>query len=228
MTGSSLGRIFLTKKTFDGQRLATVLRKLAQTPCGTRNYNWAALARTALFLGAHDQLPRGVTHPGIALVHYSLNFGVLMGSEASELPKGLVLVSEYTQQRCPPQGRIDIVRSGTGSNTRPHGFVLAIGSNRVPRGLVLVSEYHAAEAKRSPTGEDRYCPVRAAPLDSNRAALSLRVLFLGAHDQLPRGVTHPGIALVHYSLNFGVLMGSEASELLRRPRPGIRVPRRGS
>ncbi|KAM7465239.1 hypothetical protein LguiB_012801 [Lonicera macranthoides] len=34
---------------------------------------------------------QGVNHPGIALAAYSLNFGVLMGSEASEPPKGLVL-----------------------------------------------------------------------------------------------------------------------------------------
>ncbi|KAM7486770.1 hypothetical protein LguiA_002779 [Lonicera macranthoides] len=33
---------------------------------------------------------QGVTHPGIALAFYSLNFGVLMASEASEPPKGLV------------------------------------------------------------------------------------------------------------------------------------------
>ncbi|KAI5316872.1 hypothetical protein L3X38_036579 [Prunus dulcis] len=39
---------------------------------------WASLtARTVLFLGAHEQLPRVVTHPGIAPASNSLNFGVL-------------------------------------------------------------------------------------------------------------------------------------------------------
>ncbi|KAI5335930.1 hypothetical protein L3X38_026064 [Prunus dulcis] len=39
---------------------------------------WASLtARTVLFLGAHEQLPRVVTHPGIAPASNSLNFGAL-------------------------------------------------------------------------------------------------------------------------------------------------------
>ncbi|KAM7498043.1 hypothetical protein LguiA_022457 [Lonicera macranthoides] len=47
---------------------------------------------TRFNFGVDQSNPRiGVTHPGIVLIHYSLNFGVLMGSEASEPPKGLVL-----------------------------------------------------------------------------------------------------------------------------------------
>ena len=48
-------------------------------------------ALTVLFLGTHTRTSRWVTHPGIALVRYSLNFGVPTEPEASELPKGLVL-----------------------------------------------------------------------------------------------------------------------------------------
>ena len=48
-------------------------------------------ALTVLFLGTHTRTSQWVTHHGIALARYSLNFGVSMNSEASELPKGLVL-----------------------------------------------------------------------------------------------------------------------------------------
>ena len=41
--------------------------------------------------GSSRATSRWVTHHGIALVRYSLNFGVPMEPEASELPKGLVL-----------------------------------------------------------------------------------------------------------------------------------------
>ncbi|KAM7525084.1 hypothetical protein LguiA_014986 [Lonicera macranthoides] len=40
--------------------------------------------------GSSRPASQGVTHPGIALVHYSLNFEVLMGSEASESPKATI------------------------------------------------------------------------------------------------------------------------------------------
>ncbi|KAM7503410.1 hypothetical protein LguiB_002314 [Lonicera macranthoides] len=73
---------------------------------------------------ANAVLLKGVTHPGIALVHYSLNFGVLMGSEARRHilpPKGIdVLVDisysvgsaliPFYNDSVPPQ--YDIVRSG--------------------------------------------------------------------------------------------------------------------
>ena len=48
-------------------------------------------ALTVLFLGTHTRTSRWVTHPGIALVRYSLNFGVPTEPKASELPKGLAL-----------------------------------------------------------------------------------------------------------------------------------------
>ena len=48
-------------------------------------------ALTVLFLGTHTRTSRWVTHPGIALARYSLNFGVPTEPEASELPKGLAL-----------------------------------------------------------------------------------------------------------------------------------------
>ncbi|KAM7465262.1 hypothetical protein LguiB_012824 [Lonicera macranthoides] len=40
--------------------------------------------------GSSRTASQGVTHPRIALAAYSLNFGVLMGSEANKPPKGLV------------------------------------------------------------------------------------------------------------------------------------------
>ncbi|RXH70776.1 hypothetical protein DVH24_013522 [Malus domestica] len=44
-----------------------------------------------LFLGTHKRTSQWVTQPGIALAAISLNFGVPMEPEASELTKGLVL-----------------------------------------------------------------------------------------------------------------------------------------
>ncbi|KAB2601656.1 S ribonuclease [Pyrus ussuriensis x Pyrus communis] len=49
-------------------------------------------ALTVLFLGTHTRTSQWVTHPGSALVRYSLNFGVPIEPETSELPKCLVLV----------------------------------------------------------------------------------------------------------------------------------------
>ena len=48
-------------------------------------------ALTVLFLGTHTRTSQWVTHHGSALARYSLNFGVHMEPEASELPKGLTL-----------------------------------------------------------------------------------------------------------------------------------------
>ena len=48
-------------------------------------------AFTVLFLGTHTRTSQWVTHHGSALTRYSLNFGVPMEPEASELPKGLAL-----------------------------------------------------------------------------------------------------------------------------------------
>ncbi|XP_070665992.1 uncharacterized protein [Malus domestica] len=48
-------------------------------------------ALTVLFLGTHTRTSQWITHHGSALVRYSLNFGVPVNSETSELPKSLVL-----------------------------------------------------------------------------------------------------------------------------------------
>ncbi|RXI07031.1 hypothetical protein DVH24_026167 [Malus domestica] len=48
-------------------------------------------ALTVLFLGTHTKTSQSVIHNGSALVRYLLNFRVPMNSEASELPKGLML-----------------------------------------------------------------------------------------------------------------------------------------
>ncbi|RXH97109.1 hypothetical protein DVH24_035777 [Malus domestica] len=48
-------------------------------------------ALTVLFLGTHTRTSQWIIHYGSALARYSLNFGVSMEPEASELPKGLVL-----------------------------------------------------------------------------------------------------------------------------------------
>ncbi|CAN6587381.1 unnamed protein product [Malus baccata var. baccata] len=51
-----------------------------------------------------------VTHPGSALARYSLNFGVPMEPEASELPKGLVLGrDENIHLRITPLGDVGYV-----------------------------------------------------------------------------------------------------------------------
>ncbi|RXI03037.1 hypothetical protein DVH24_003115 [Malus domestica] len=46
---------------------------------------------TVLFLGTHTRTSWWVTHHGIALARYSLNFEVPMEPKTSELPKCLVL-----------------------------------------------------------------------------------------------------------------------------------------
>ncbi|RXH88547.1 hypothetical protein DVH24_000146, partial [Malus domestica] len=48
-------------------------------------------ALTVLFLETHTRTSQWVTHHGIALARYSLNFGVPMEPKDSELPKGLML-----------------------------------------------------------------------------------------------------------------------------------------
>ncbi|RXI09286.1 hypothetical protein DVH24_033903 [Malus domestica] len=56
-----------------------------------------------LFLGTHTRTSQWVTHHGNAFTRYSLNFGVSMEPEDSELPKGLVLiknVEETTNRFC--------------------------------------------------------------------------------------------------------------------------------
>ncbi|KAM7465255.1 hypothetical protein LguiB_012817 [Lonicera macranthoides] len=65
--------------------------------------------------GSSRPASQGVTHPGIALVQARLTSEFSWDAKPVSLPKGLVLVSEYTQPRKlsrPPQGRIDIVPSG--------------------------------------------------------------------------------------------------------------------
>ncbi|KAI5332366.1 hypothetical protein L3X38_022495 [Prunus dulcis] len=125
---------------------------------------WASLtARTVLFLGAHEQLPRVVTHPGIAPASNSLNFGVL---------------------------------------TTPKPVSSQKASARRPRRHTRTTRQSGSDTKLSHPGTGsavpRYCPLWAS--------LTARtVLFLGAHEQLPRVVTHPGIAPASNSLNFGVL-----------------------
>ena len=60
---------------------------LQSTPLKGPTSSSAHLA--VLFLGTHEQLSSGWY--GIALALFSLNFGVPMEPEASELPKGLML-----------------------------------------------------------------------------------------------------------------------------------------
>ena len=48
-------------------------------------------ALTVLFLGTHTRTSQWVTHHRSALARYSLNFGVSMEPEVSELPKSLAL-----------------------------------------------------------------------------------------------------------------------------------------
>ena len=79
-------------------------------------------AFTVLFLGTHTRTSQWVTHHGIALARYSLNFRVPTEPEASELPKGLVLGrDENIHIRITPLGdvRSHRIRHLRDSNLRP-------------------------------------------------------------------------------------------------------------
>ncbi|RXH87362.1 hypothetical protein DVH24_034262 [Malus domestica] len=70
-------------------------------------------ALTVLFLGTHTRTSQWVTHHEIALARYSLNFGVPMESEASELPKSLVLGrDENIHLRITPLGDVGCYNPG--------------------------------------------------------------------------------------------------------------------
>ncbi|CAN6691947.1 unnamed protein product [Malus baccata var. baccata] len=120
-----------------------------------------------------------VTHHGVALARYSLNFRVPMNFEASELPKSLVLGRD---------GNMHIRLTGSSPLSNMGSY------NPPPLGARHPSSpYHDI--------------IRFGP---NHA---LTILFLGTHTRTSQWVTHHGIALACYSLNFGVSMNSEANEL---------------
>ncbi|KAM7475799.1 hypothetical protein LguiB_023042 [Lonicera macranthoides] len=130
--------------------------------------------------GSSRPASQGVTHPGIALVHYSLNFGVRLTSEFLWDPKPV----SY------PGGLgIDVLVD------TPY----SVGSALIP---FVMTRSHLSTIL-SALGSVLYRP---QPQD-----IYPHGFVSGSSRPASQGVTHPGIALVHYSLNFGVLMGSEAS-----------------
>ena len=81
---------------------------------------WAYHSLTVLFLGTHTRTSQWVTHHGIALARYSLNFGVPTEPEASELPKGLVLGRDVNIHiRITPLGNVRSHRNHLDLNIHP-------------------------------------------------------------------------------------------------------------
>ncbi|KAM7481399.1 hypothetical protein LguiB_005982 [Lonicera macranthoides] len=132
-----------------------------------------------------------VTHPGISLAAYSLNFGVLMGSEASKPPKGLVLVSEYAVPSTfnPKMGMAPfelqflpfkgVLITRRASHPSPQGNRRPLSYNSSPP-----REYSSLGGRHilPPKGIDVLVDI-----SYNWAALSRTALFLEALDQFPRG-----------------------------------------
>ncbi|KAI5354968.1 hypothetical protein L3X38_007863 [Prunus dulcis] len=118
-----------------------------------------------------EQLPRVVTHPGIAPASNSLNFGVPTNPKQVSSQKA----SRYEDARDP-----------TSSSAHSHH----------------TAEWLLYQTVTPQTGSAvaRYCPLWAW-LHSHQPA---RFCSWEVTEQLPRVVTHPGIAPASNSLNFGV------------------------
>ncbi|KAI5329309.1 hypothetical protein L3X38_028706 [Prunus dulcis] len=132
------------------------------------------------------QLPRVVTHPGIAPASNSLNFGVPTNPKPVSSQKASHRF-RVAQRTGPNSTYYDIVRFGT------HDWALT--------GLFLGRTTFSCAPKRPRAMRMRgYCPLWAW-LHSHQPA---RFCFWELTKQLPRVVTHPGIAPASNSLNFGV------------------------
>ncbi|KAI5350706.1 hypothetical protein L3X38_003597 [Prunus dulcis] len=145
------------------------------------------LFRYSFVSGSSRAASQWVTHPEIALAPNSLNFGVpttpkpVNSQKASELPKGLVLDGcgcAYVRH-ITPSPLIDV-----GSYNPP------LLRARRPRRHTRTTRQSGSDTKLSHpeigSAVTRYCPLWAL--------LSARtVLFLGAHEQLPSGLSILGL-----------------------------------
>ena len=161
-------------------------------------------ALTVLFLGTHTRTSQWVTHHGIALARYSLNFEVPTEPEASELPKGLALGRDGNIHiRITPLGDV-------GSHNPP-----PLGA-RCPRRHTTARVrlwYQIVTSRPGVHHIPGSLHHRSTILSALGPDYALTVLFLGTHTRTSQWVTHHGIALVRYSLNFEVPTEPEASEL---------------
>ncbi|KAI5313551.1 hypothetical protein L3X38_042727 [Prunus dulcis] len=128
---------------------------------------------------------RVVTHPGIALASNSLNFGV----PTNPKPVSSQKASHYMDARVVTHPGIapasNSLNFGVPTNPKPVSSQKASPRSEWRSGLV---QLHQA----------RYCPLWAGPTPPSR------ICSWELTEQLPREVTHPGIALASNSLNFGV------------------------
>ncbi|CAN6711167.1 unnamed protein product [Malus baccata var. baccata] len=124
-----------------------------------------------------------VTYHGIALSRYSLNFGVPIEPETSELPKSLMLSRDEN---------IHIRFIGS----TPLGDV----------GCYNPSPLRARRPRRHTSGQG----LALIPFVTSRPGSTTS--WARTHTRTSQWVTHHGIALAHYSLNFGVPMEPETSE----------------
>ena len=148
------------------------------------------------------ELPGGSPIPGIALVRYSLNFGVPTEPEASELPKGLVLGRDGNIHiRITPLGDV-------GSHNPP-----PLGARRPRRhtsgqGLALIPNCHiptrgSTTSRACSTTVAQYCPLWAPTTPS-------RFCFWELTRELPGG--SPILGLLSCATRL-------TSEFLRNPKP---------
>ncbi|CAN6589044.1 unnamed protein product [Malus baccata var. baccata] len=152
----------------------------------------ARLHRSMILSALNPDHDLTVTHHGIALTRYSFNFGVPMEPEASELLKSLVLGrDENIHIRLRGSTPLDDMRC---YNSPLRYYNLCHIPARVHH---IPDLFHHRSMILSALGPD----------------YALMVLFLGTHTRTSQWVTHHGIALARYSLNFGVSMELEASEL---------------
>ena len=132
-------------------------------------------AFTVLFLGTHMRTFQWVTHHGIALARYSLNFEVPTELEASELPKYLVLFEDgnihIRLTRSTPLGNVGCYNPPPLGVRRPRRHTSG-------QGLALIPNCHIPA--RAPT-TSRARLHRSTILSALDPGHALMVLFLRTH-----------------------------------------------
>ncbi|KAI5345115.1 hypothetical protein L3X38_012992 [Prunus dulcis] len=169
------------------------------------------------------QLPRVVTHPGIAPASNSLNFGVptnpkpvssQKASPRSEWRSGLdptlpsmilssLGLATFSPARKPDRLRRSAILVVTYPGIAPASNSLNFG---VPTNPKPVSSQKASPRSEWRSGLDPTLPsMILSSLGLATFSPARKDLFLGAHGATSQGITHPGITPASNSLNFGVL-----------------------
>ncbi|CAN6725137.1 unnamed protein product [Malus baccata var. baccata] len=161
-------------------------------------------ALTIFVFGNSRATSQWVTHHGSALATFSLNFEVPTESEASELPKGLVLGRDGNiHLRITPLGDVGCYNPPPLGAQRPRRHTSG-------QGLALIPFVTSRPGTNHFPGPLHHRSTILSVLGSDHA---LTVFVFGNSRSTSQWVTHHGSALATFSLNFGVPTEPEASEL---------------